>query len=81
MTRYSCKIRPVHADGTECTHRIKPSGRPLDPDCPGRAAYMARCGCGVELGPDVLRAVLEERRASHLGEHETRPVRTVELPR
>ncbi len=79
-TRYRCKIRRLHADGTECTHKIKPSGRPLEPECPGRAGYEATCSCGADLEFQRTRAVIEEQRDEHLRRHQTRPVRTVELP-
>lgn len=72
MTRNRCPIRPVHADGTECTHKIRPSGKPLDPGCPGRAGYEATCSCGVKLGHSNIRAALEERRAAHLNTHKSR---------
>lgn len=68
-TRYSCKIRPVHADGTECTHKVRPSGEPLDADCPGRGGYEATCTCGVELERQGIRTVLEENRRMHLRKH------------
>lgn len=78
--RRSCKIRPVHADGTTCTHKLKPSGRALENGCSGRAGYEATCSCGEELGRHRIRAELEENRRTHLRKHETRPIRTVELP-
>lgn len=79
-TRYSCKIRPVHADGSDCTHKVRLSGKPLDPECPGRAGYVATCSCSATLGRFAIRAVLEEQRAKHLRKHAERATRTVELP-
>lgn len=68
-TRHRCTIRPVHADGTECTHKVRPSGKPLDADCPGRGGYEAACTCGATLERQGIRAVPEEARHTHLREH------------
>lgn len=39
-------IQPLHPVGTVCTHRVKPSGKPLEEGCAGRSQYRATCSCG-----------------------------------
>lgn len=50
-------------------HKLRPSGKPLDAECPGRAGYEATCTCGAKLERQGIRAVLEENRHTHLRTH------------
>lgn len=58
-------VRAVHADGTVCTHRTRPTGRPENPaECSGRAGYATDCGCGWSHGA-TLRTLVDEQRSHH----------------
>ncbi|MEU5108483.1 hypothetical protein AB0H07_40545 [Streptomyces sp. NPDC021354] len=51
VTTFGGQIWAEHADGSRCprTGNSKHRQRPLDPRCPGRVRYMARCrACGWE---------------------------------
>ncbi|MDT0347529.1 hypothetical protein [Streptomyces litchfieldiae] len=67
MARLKLTITPVHADGTACTHKMRPSGKPADPTsgCTGRARYRVTCsGCTWTEEPG-LRVLAEDARDSH----------------
>lgn len=67
-TRHRCPIRRVHADGTTCTHRFGPDGRPRPgEDCAGAAGYEATCSCGHTIERQSMRVIVEEKRLKHLG--------------
>ncbi|MGW0854535.1 hypothetical protein [Streptomyces sp. NPDC002690] len=59
-----------HADGTDCpaSHKHSVSGKPLLPECPGRAYSQAVCSCGWELRQSG-KGYVAERRRRHLAQH------------
>lgn len=72
MARITVKIAPLHSDGTECTHALRPSGKPRDADsvCPGHRAYAVVCSsCGRVDQPHGLRVVAESEQSAHLDSH------------
>lgn len=74
MARIVIAIRPLHRDGTACTHEVKPSGKPADPasGCPGRQAYDIHCSAHGRVGlPHGIRAIAEEHQRTHRSEHLT----------
>ncbi|MFJ7069783.1 hypothetical protein [Streptomyces sp. NPDC101115] len=77
MARISVKITPFHPDGTECTHAIRPSGKPRDPDsgCTGRRDYAVVCSaCGPIGEPHGLRVLAEPAQIAHRDSHKVTPV-------
>ncbi len=69
--KHRCPIRRVHKDGTTCTHKISPSGKPRDGEnCPGAAGYDATCSCGHAIPLRGIRAIVEQDRRTHINEHE-----------
>ncbi|GAB2606905.1 hypothetical protein GCM10027168_44700 [Streptomyces capparidis] len=78
MARIRIWIDPLHADGTVCTHQVKPSGAPRDPasGCTGRRAYQVQCSeHGPVGGPHGLRVLAEPAQAEHRREHAAARVR------
>ncbi|MEU7553102.1 hypothetical protein AB0B01_12270 [Streptomyces sp. NPDC044571] len=74
MARISVKIAPLHPDGTECTHAVRPSGKPRDPDsgCTGRRHYAVVCSaCGPVDDPRNLRVLAEPAQSAHRDSHKT----------
>ncbi|MFL4953287.1 hypothetical protein ACJ6WE_39850 [Streptomyces sp. MMS24-I31] len=72
MARIKIAIDPLHADGTVCTHAIKPSGKPRDPDsgCTGRRSYQVMCSEHGKVGePHGLRVLAEPAQSAHRDEH------------
>lgn len=67
--RHSAPITRRHADGTACTHRIAPNGKPQEGEgCPSPAGYTAKCkveGCDFESSAGI-RAIVEEKKRLHL---------------
>ncbi|MDG9703756.1 hypothetical protein [Streptomyces sp. DH37] len=65
--RLKLAITPLHADGTECTHRLRPSGKPVDPasGCTGRDAYRASCSGCTWSEEHGLRVLAEDARTRH----------------
>ncbi|MFJ9412468.1 hypothetical protein [Streptomyces sp. NPDC101393] len=77
MARISVKIAPLHPDGTECTHAVRSSGKPRDPDsgCAGRRNYAVVCStCGRVGEPHGLRVLAEPAQSAHRDSHKTAPV-------
>ncbi|MEU6444800.1 hypothetical protein [Streptomyces sp. NPDC047046] len=76
MARIRISINPLHADGTVCTHKIKPSGKPRDPDsgCTGRKNYQVVCSEHGDVGePHILRVLAEPAQIAHRDEHKKAP--------
>ncbi|MER5696055.1 hypothetical protein ACWDBO_30155 [Streptomyces mirabilis] len=72
MGRITVSITPQHADSTECTHRVKPSGRPRDPEsgCTNRTQYQVACSEHGDVGdPHHVKALAEPAAAAHREEH------------
>ncbi|MFE7077262.1 hypothetical protein ACFU96_44975 [Streptomyces sp. NPDC057620] len=72
MARIKVSIDPLHPDCTVCTHAIKPSGKPRDPDsgCTGRRAYQVVCSEHGNVGkPHGLRVLAEPAQTAHRAEH------------
>jgi hypothetical protein len=63
--KHRAPIKRLHADGTQCAHRIAPTGRAREgQDCPGVASYAAACPCGWAAGASI-RAIVEEWARGH----------------
>ncbi|QMU79955.1 hypothetical protein GXW83_02315 [Streptacidiphilus sp. PB12-B1b] len=60
-----------HADGSLCPaeHRHTSSGKPLHPNCPGRAYTQAICSCGGWQMNDPGKGYVNETRKRHLASH------------
>jgi hypothetical protein len=74
MARITISIEPLHVDGTVCTHKVKPSGKPADlsSGCPGRRAYVVYCSTHGRVGdPHGLRVIAEDYQRAHRSEHLT----------
>ncbi|MFE2462961.1 hypothetical protein [Streptomyces sp. NPDC059402] len=72
MARIAVKITPLHPDGTECTHAIRPSGKPRDAHsgCTGRRNYAVVCSaCGTVGEPYGLRVLAEPAQTAHRDSH------------
>ncbi|WP_331722600.1 hypothetical protein [Streptomyces sp. NBC_00122] len=68
VARISVKIAPLHPDGTECTHAVRPSGKPRDADsgCTGRRNYAVVCSsCGPVGEPHGLRVLADPAQSAH----------------
>ncbi|MGW7347982.1 hypothetical protein [Streptomyces sp. NPDC054854] len=68
MARISVRITPLHPDGTECAHAVRPSGKPRDPDagCASRRNYAVVCSsCGPAGEPHGLRVLAEPEHSKH----------------
>ncbi|MCZ1012683.1 hypothetical protein [Streptomyces lydicus] len=79
MARISVKISPLHPDGTECTHAVRPSGKPRDADsgCAGRHNYAVVCSaCGPVGEPHGLRVLAEPAQSAHRDSHKATPAPT-----
>lgn len=79
MARIKIAIDPLHADGTVCTHAIKPSGKPRDPEsgCTGRKSYQVVCSEHGNVGdPHGLRVLAEPAQTAHRDEHKKAPAAT-----
>jgi hypothetical protein len=62
-----------HADDTVCPpeHRHTSSGKPLHPECPGRAYSQAVCSCGQWQIRESGQGYVNESRRRHLATHRT----------
>jgi hypothetical protein len=62
-----------HTDDTVCPpeHRHTSSGKPLHPDCPGRAYSQAICSCGQWQIRESGKGYVNESRRRHLATHRT----------
>ena len=78
MARIRIWIDPQHADGTVCEHKIRPSGKPRDPEsgCTGRARYQVMCSEHGAVGkPHGLRVLAEPAQSDHRDSHLIVPAR------
>lgn len=76
MARISVKIAPLHPDGSECTHAIRPSGKPRDEHsgCTGRRNYAVICSaCGPVGKAHGLRVLAEPAQTAHRASHKPAP--------
>ncbi|WP_371626568.1 hypothetical protein OG245_30505 [Streptomyces sp. NBC_01116] len=64
-----------HADDTLCPadHKHTSSGKPLHPDCPGRAYTKAVCSCGDWEKKDCGKGYVNECRRRHLADRAREP--------
>ncbi|MFJ5938580.1 hypothetical protein [Streptomyces sp. NPDC093071] len=64
-----------HADDTICPagHKHTSSGKPLHPDCPGRAYTKAVCSCGGWEMKARGKGYVNECRRRHLADHDEGP--------
>lgn len=76
MARITATIKPVHADGTVCTHKVTTTGKPKEAGCTGRSAYRATCSACTWTDQSGTRAALEYVRDTHLRSHLTKPAPT-----
>jgi hypothetical protein len=76
MARIAISVRPLHPDGTVCTHKMKPSGKAADPgaSCAGRRGYEVHCSSHGRVG-DIhgLRVNAEDQQTAHRSEHAATP--------
>ncbi|MGW3067654.1 hypothetical protein [Streptomyces monashensis] len=72
-----------HADGTLCPvdHKHTSSGKPLNPDCPGRAYTQAICSCGDWEMKQSGKGYVNESLKRHLASHTQGPKVLCDLPR
>ncbi|WP_128378505.1 hypothetical protein [Streptomyces cavernae] len=63
--RHTFRATARHADGTDCTHKISPRGKAVEPGCTGRHDYRASCTCGTWQDTGPTRAALEFSHTSH----------------
>ncbi|MBT2439791.1 hypothetical protein J7E93_06580 [Streptomyces sp. ISL-36] len=73
MASITATIKPVHADGTVCTHKVTTTGKPKEAGCTGRDAYVATCSACTWTDKSGTRAALEYVRDTHLRSHLTTP--------
>jgi hypothetical protein len=69
-TRHTFRAASRHADGTDCTHKLSPRGKAIEPGCTGRHDYRASCACGEWQQTGSTRAALEFSHTSHRRQHE-----------
>lgn len=71
MSHHRAPLTSHHADGTACPpkHRHTTSGKPLDPNCPGRDHSRAVCTCGNWEMKDSGKGYVDECRKRHLAAH------------
>lgn len=80
MARITATIRPIHADGTVCTHKVTSTGKPKEPNCAGRSAYTANCSADTWTHTSTTKAALEYVRDSHLRDHAAKPAAAAPAP-
>jgi hypothetical protein len=68
---YRAPLTDHHADGTTCPpeHKHTSSGKPLHPDCPGRACTQAIYSCGNWEMKQSGKGYVNESRRRHLASH------------
>ncbi|MCX4581055.1 hypothetical protein OHB41_49785 [Streptomyces sp. NBC_01571] len=74
MVRILVRIESRHADNSPCTHSVKPSGKPRDPNsgCPGRTAFAVVCSEHGDVGNlHHVKAAAEPAARDHRDEHRT----------
>lgn len=69
--QHRAPITSYHADGSVCPaeHKHTTSGKPLHPDCPGRAYTQAICSCGNWQMKNAGKGYVNESRRRHLATH------------
>jgi hypothetical protein len=69
--RHTARLVNHHADGSNCPpeHRHTTTGKPLHPDCPGRAYSSAACSCGEWQMSNLIKGYVNECRKRHLASH------------
>ncbi|MBT2393387.1 hypothetical protein J7E87_29200 [Streptomyces sp. ISL-1] len=75
MARFTATTKPVHADGSHCTHKRTSTGKPLEAGCTGRDGFAASCtgpGCSWSERHHT-KTVLEDMRDRHLRSHLAQP--------
>ncbi|KPI14571.1 hypothetical protein OK006_3267 [Actinobacteria bacterium OK006] len=72
---YSVPLTHHHHDGTLCPadHKHTNSGKPLHPDCPGRASTQAICSCGRWEMKESGKGYVNKSRKRHLASHTQGP--------
>jgi hypothetical protein len=71
------RIVSVHPDGTDCTHPYTPSGKPRDPNCPGRRGFRTTCpGCRQPLEASSKVVLTDKLQHGPHAEHQTAGSRT-----
>ncbi|MGY1548322.1 hypothetical protein [Streptomyces sp. MN6] len=63
--RHTLKTAARHADGTPCTHKLSPRGKPIEDGCTGRHDYRAWCTCGQWEQTGSTKAALEFTHGTH----------------
>ncbi|MFD9794250.1 hypothetical protein ACFWXK_25240 [Streptomyces sp. NPDC059070] len=66
------KILPLHPDDTECTHAVRPSGKPRGPNagCADRRNYAVVCSaCGPVGEPHGLHVLAQPEQTKHRASH------------
>jgi hypothetical protein len=71
VARITATIRPVHTDGSACTHKVTSRGVPKDPrsGCTGRTGFAASCSACTWTGSSSTGTALEYERDRHLRDH------------
>lgn len=71
MARILATIRPVHADGSVCKHKVTSKGVPRESGsgCTGRTGFTADCSACEWTDSGSTGTALEYSRDSHLRDH------------
>ncbi|MFG3268478.1 hypothetical protein [Streptomyces bobili] len=72
MARVTVRVEPRHADNSPCSHAVKPSGKPRNPQsgCTGRTAYAVVCSEHGDVGaPHRVKVLAEPAAIEHRQEH------------
>lgn len=72
LARITATIKPVHPDGTVCTHKVTSTGKPKESGCAGRVGFVARCSA-CSWTSTGLKVVLADQRTAHLHSHANAP--------
>jgi hypothetical protein len=72
MARITVRVEPRHGDNSPCSHAVKPSGKPRDPQsgCAGRTQFAVVCSEHGDVGdPHHVRVLAEPAAVAHRQEH------------
>lgn len=84
MKRLHVRLRPLHADGTWCNHRVGPAGEPIAEGCTGRHHWAAKCSrcrpvLASDTDPERVRRYIRAHLKAH-AEHDLSHGRVTDLP-
>ncbi|MEV6409585.1 hypothetical protein AB0M58_42905 [Streptomyces bobili] len=72
MARITIRVEPRRGDNSPCSHAVKPSGKPRNPQsgCPGRTQFTVVCSEHGDVGdPHHVRVLAEPAALAHRQEH------------